>query len=163
MSKMGISDVAGYCGAQLFDVVGLADEVVERCFEGTSSAVSGLGFAELEQDVLERHARAWGGAVRLENPGFVKFRKGGERHATDPEVVEALHETAAAHALRRAVRDEDGERYERFAALVNGREPLELRDLLKLVPAGDPVLLEEVEPAGSIARRFSSGAMSHGA
>src|SRR5262249_60425971 len=118
MSKMGISDVASYCGAQLFDIVGLAPEVVERCFAGTSSSVGGLGFAELEQDLLERHARAWADGARLENPGFVKFRKGGERHATDPEVVEALHETAAAHALRTAVRTEDAERYERFAALV---------------------------------------------
>jgi glutamate synthase (ferredoxin) len=162
MSKMGISDLASYCGAQLFDIVGLAPEVVERCFAGTSSPVGGLGFAELEQDSLGRHARAWAAGARLENPGFVKFRKGGERHATDPEVVEALQETAAAHALRKAVRDEDGERYERFAALVNGREPLELRDLLELVPAREPVPLDAVEPAASIARRFSSGAMSHG-
>ena len=163
MSKMGISDVASYCGAQLFDVVGLAPEVVDRCFEGTSSAIGGLGFAELERDVLDRHARAWEAGARLENPGFVKFRKGGERHATDPEVVEALHETAAAHALRKAVRDEDRARYARFAELVNTREPLELRDLLELVPAAAPVPLDEVEPAESIVRRFSSGAMSHGA
>jgi glutamate synthase (ferredoxin) len=163
MSKMGISDVASYCGSQLFDVVGLAPEVVDRCFEGTSSAIGGLGFAELERDVLDRHARAWEAGARLENPGFVKFRKGGERHATDPEVVEALHETAAAHALRKAVRDEDRARYARFAELVNTREPLELRDLLELVPAAAPAPLDEVEPAASIVRRFSSGAMSHGA
>ncbi len=74
-----------------------------------------------------------------------------------------MHETAAAHALRRAVRDEDRERYERFAQLVNGREPLELRDLLELVPVPEAVPLDEVEPAESIVRRFSSGAMSHGA
>ncbi len=163
MSKMGISDVASYCGAQLFDVVGLSQEVVDRCFAGTATAVGGLGFAELERDVLDRHRQAWEPGNRLENPGFVKFRKGGERHATDPEVVEALHATAAAHALRRAVRDDDRERYARFAGLVNAREPLELRDLLELVPADEPVLLDEVEPAESIVRRFSSGAMSHGA
>ncbi len=163
MSKMGISDVASYCGAQLFDVVGLATKVVGRCFTGTVSAIGGLDLGELERDVLERHARAWKPGNRLENPGFVKFRKGGERHATDPEVVEALHATAAAHALRRAVRDEDRERYARFADLVSGREPLELRDLLELVPADEPVPLDDVEPAGSIVRRFSSGAMSHGA
>jgi glutamate synthase (ferredoxin) len=163
MSKQGISDVAGYCGAQLFDVVGLADEVVERCFEGTSSTVGGLGFRELEEDVLARHAAACVDRPRLENPGFVKFRKGGEPHATEPAVVEALHEVAAAHALRRAVRDEDRERYQRFSVLVNDRAPLELRDLLELVPAGEPVPLGEVEPAESIVRRFSSGAMSHGA
>jgi glutamate synthase (ferredoxin) len=163
MSKMGISDVASYCGAQLFDVIGLGPEVVDRCFTGTVSPVGGLGFAELEHDVLDRHVTAWEPGNRLENPGFVKFRKGGERHATDPEVVEALHATAAAHALRRAVRDEDRERYARFAELVNGREPLELRDLLELVPAGEPVAPNEVEPAESIVNRFSSGAMSHGA
>jgi glutamate synthase (ferredoxin) len=160
MSKMGISDVASYCGAQLFDILGLADEVVDRCFAGTASPVGGLGFAELEADVLERHAAAWAERPKLENPGFVKFRKGGERHATDPEVVDALQQ--AAHALRGAVRHEDRERYDRFAALVNERGPLELRDLLELVPAEEPVPLDEVEPAEAIVRRFSSGAMSHG-
>src|SRR5213076_663994 len=68
----------------------------------------------------------------------------------------------AAHSLRRAVRDGDDERYRRFAVLVNDREPLELRDLLELVPAVEPTPLDEVEPAESIVRRFSSGAMSHG-
>ena len=126
MSKMGISDVASYCGAQIFDAVGLADDVVERCFVGTPSSIGGLGFAELEEDIVERHERAWGKGVKLENPGFVKFRKGGEPHATSPEVVEALHEMAAAHALRGAVRADDWDRYEHFADLVNGREPLEL-------------------------------------
>ncbi len=80
-----------------------------------------------------------------------------------PQWSRRLHETAAAHALRQAVRNEDRERYDRFADLVNGREPLELRDLLELVPAREPVPLDEVESAESIARRFSSGAMSHGA
>ncbi len=163
MSKMGISDVASYCGAQIFDAVGLADEVVDRCFTGTSSSIGGLGFAELRSDVLERHERAWGQVTKLENPGFVKFRKGGEPHATNPDVVEALHEVAAAHALRGAVRSDDWARYERFAGLVNGREPLELRDLLEFAPAGPPVSLDDVESAESIVRRFSSGAMSHGA
>ena len=168
MSKMGISDVASYCGAQVFQAVGLADEVVEGCFAGTPSAIGGLGFAELEADALERADRAWGQRPLLENPGYFKFRKGGESHATSPEVVESLHEVAAAqveaaHALRKAVRREDWERYERFSVLVNERGPLELRDLLELVPALPEVPLEEVEPAESIVQRFSSGAMSHGA
>ncbi|MBA3262733.1 MAG: hypothetical protein H0T69_09760, partial [Thermoleophilaceae bacterium] len=77
----------------------------------------------------------------LENPGYVKFRKGGEPHATSPEVVEALHETAAAHALRKAVSGGGWSLYKRFAGLVNERRPLELRDLLEPVPsfgAGPP-------------------------
>jgi glutamate synthase (ferredoxin) len=163
MSKMGISDVASYCGAQIFEVVGLADEVVERGFVGTPSSIGGLGFAELEADALERAERAWGARPLLENPGYFKFRKGGEPHATSPDVVESLHEVAAAHALRKAVREEDWGRYERFSVLVNERTPLELRDLLELVPAGPAVPLDEVEPAEAIVQRFSSGAMSHGA
>jgi glutamate synthase (ferredoxin) len=148
MSKLGIADVASYRGAQLFEAIGLADDVVETCLAGTPSSVGGVGFAELERELLARTA-----ATELENPGYVKFRKGGERHATSPPVVEALQQ--AAHALRRGD-------YDRFAALVNEREPLELRDLLELAPAAQPVPLAEVEPAGSIVRRFSSGAMSHG-
>ncbi len=163
MSKMGISDVAGYCGAQVFEAIGLAEEVVGRCFRGTPSPVAGVGFHELEQAALANVERAWAAKPVLENPGFVKFRKGGEPHATNPDVVDAAHDMAAAHALRTAVTRKTWERYERFAELVNGREPLELRDLIELVPEGPPAPLEEVEPATAIARRFSSGGMSHGA
>jgi glutamate synthase (ferredoxin) len=162
MSKMGISDVASYCGAQIFETIGLAQEVVDRCFPGTPAPVGGIGFAELEADALARTQAAWGERPRLENPGFVKYRRQGEEHATNPEVVDAAHELAAAHALRKAVRGDGWRLYERFAELVNGRPPLELRDLLELAPAGPPVPLEDVEPAESIVRRFSSGGMSHG-
>jgi glutamate synthase domain-containing protein 2/glutamate synthase domain-containing protein 1/glutamate synthase domain-containing protein 3 len=148
MSKMGIADVASYRGAQLFEAVGLAQDIVELCLPGTPSSIGGIGFAELEREILARR----NAPDELENPGYVKFRKGGEPHATEPPVVEALQE--AAHALRRG-------RYDRFAALVNNRPPLELRDLLSLAPA-DPVPLDEVEPAAEIVQRFSSGAMSHG-
>jgi glutamate synthase domain-containing protein 2/glutamate synthase domain-containing protein 1/glutamate synthase domain-containing protein 3 len=153
LSKMGISDVASYCGAQIFEAIGLGPELMATAFRGTHSAIGGIGFAELEADA---RARAADTAAKLDHPGYLKFRKGGEPHATDPDVV------AAAHALRKAVRDERSELYNRFAALVNGREPLELRDLLELMPAGAPVPLDEVEPALEIVRRFSSGAMSHG-
>jgi glutamate synthase (ferredoxin) len=163
MAKMGISDVASYRGAQIFEAIGLAPDLVDRCFPGTPCPIGGIGFAALEREVRTRHAAAYGDRPQLENPGYVKFRKGGERHATSPEVVEALHDTAAAHALRKAVSGGGWSLYERFAGLVNERPPLELRDLLEPVPAGPPVPLEEVEPAESIVRRFSGGAMSHGA
>ncbi len=148
MSRLGIADVDSYRGAQLFEAIGLADDVIETCLRGTPSSVGGVGFAELERELLARAT-----ATELENPGYVKFRKGGERHATSPPVVESLQR--AAHALRRGD-------YERFASLVNEREPLELRDLVELAPAAEPVPLDEVEPAETIVRRFSSGAMSHG-
>jgi glutamate synthase (ferredoxin) len=148
MSKMGIADVASYRGAQLFEAVGLARDVVETCLTGTPCSIGGVGFAELERELLRRLD-----ATELENPGYVKFRKGGEPHATSPPVVDALQQ--AAHALRRGD-------YDRFAALVNGRDPLELRDLLDLADGPQGIPLDEVEPTHSIVRRFSGGAMSHG-
>jgi glutamate synthase (ferredoxin) len=167
MSKMGISEVASYCGAQIFDALGLDRALVAASFPGTPCTIGGVGLAELEAETLERAAGAAAARPRLENPGYVKFRKGGELHATTPDVVDALHaavhtdDMAAAHALRRAVKS-NGNGYATFAALVNGREPMEVRDLLEL-REGAPVPLDEVESAESIVRRFSSGGMSHGA
>ena len=157
MSKMGIAEVASYRGAQLFEALGLAHDVVDACLTGTHSSIAGIGFAELERELVGRRREP-----ELENPGYVKFRKGGEPHATEPAVVESLKEAAAAHALRKAVNGAGWTLYERFAGLVNGRPPLELRDLLELEPGGPSAPLEKVEPAESIVRRFSGGAMSHG-
>jgi glutamate synthase domain-containing protein 2/glutamate synthase domain-containing protein 1/glutamate synthase domain-containing protein 3 len=163
MSKMGISDVASYRGAQIFESVGLAQEVVDLAFTGTPSPLGGIGFAELEAEALGRLEAAGDARPKLENPGYVKFRKGGEPHATTPEVVSALQEMRAAHHLRSAVNGGGWETYERFAVLVNDRAPLEPRDLLELVPAAPPVSLHEVEPVLDVVRRFSGGAMSLGA
>src|SRR4029078_2441408 len=120
-------------------------EWVARAFAAAPRGVGGIGFAELEREALARFA-----STRLENPGYVKFRKGGEPHETDASVVDA------AHALRLAVRKDRREAYDRFAALVDGRAPMELRDLLDFAPA-DPDSLDEVEAAESIVRRFSAG------
>ena len=163
MSRMGISDVASYRGAQIFDALGLAREVVDRCLTGTPTALGGVGFAELEREALERLRAAYGEAPRLENPGYFKYRKGGEPHATRPEVVQSLQDIGAAHALQKAVNGGGWNLYERFAALVDGRTALEPRDLLDIVPAGPPVPVDEVEPVDAIVGRFSGGAMSHGA
>jgi glutamate synthase (ferredoxin) len=155
MAKMGIADVASYRGAQLFDALGLAQDVVDLCFTGVASVLGGIGFDELERELRGRRSGA-----KLETPGYVKYRPGGEPHATTPEVVESLQ--AAAHALRRSVRSGAADEYRRFAALVDEREPLEPRDLLELVPAARPLPIDEVEPVEAILRRFSSGGMSHG-
>jgi glutamate synthase domain-containing protein 2/glutamate synthase domain-containing protein 1/glutamate synthase domain-containing protein 3 len=164
MSKMGISDVASYRGARLFEAVGLDRHLCRDVLGGTPSSIGGVGIERLELEALERLEASCEPRPRLENPGYFKFRKGGEPHATDPDVVAALQEAVAgAHALRSAVRNGRSDLYDRFAALVNGRTPLEPRDLLELVPAGPPLPLEEVEPAEHIVRRFSGGAMSHGA
>ena len=164
MSKMGISDVASYRGARLFEAVGLDRSLCRDYLGGTPSAIGGARLDRFEREALGRLAAACAPRPQLENPGYYKFRKGGEPHATDPDVVAALQEAVTgAHALRTATRDGRSDLYDRFSTLVNGRAPLEPRDLLELVPAGPPVPLEEVEPAEVIVRRFSSGAMSHGA
>jgi glutamate synthase (ferredoxin) len=171
MSKMGISDVASYTGAQIFDIVGLAPEIVDAAFTGTPCPIGGIGFDELDHEIRERIETAAGERPKLENPGYYKWRKGGEPHATSAEVVDALHEMNEAHALRHAIADASGTKisdegwkaYEDFSALVESRPPLQPRDLLELIPAGPAVALEEVEAVEQIVTRFSSGAMSHGA
>jgi glutamate synthase (ferredoxin) len=173
MSKMGISTLDSYKGAQIIEAIGLGPDVIDLCFAGVSSPLGGLSFVELGADVILRHDRAFASSKpRLANPGAIKFKRGGEYHAINPDVVDTLHETVgvtkpademqAAHALQRAARG-DASSYERFATLVNERPPTEPRDLLELTPAGAPVPLEEVEPAADIVTRFSTGAMSHGA
>jgi glutamate synthase (ferredoxin) len=183
MSKMGVSTLDSYRGAQIIEAMGLGPDVIALCFPGVSSALGGLGFEQLGADVLRRHAAAKLGEAaspKLVATGFIKHKKGGEYHALNPEVVDSLQaaagfdkdpaeappreddEMAAAHALRRAVAG-DQDAYLRFATLVNERPASEPRDLLGLVPAGPPIPLEEVEDALQITRRFSTGAMSHGA
>ena len=178
LAKMGISTLDGYQGAQIFEIIGLDADVVDLAFAGTPSPVGGATFADLAEQVLAYHAAGFAvESPALVSPGFFKHHKQGtEYHATNPDVVDALHdavpaevvsrEMAAAHALQRAVATgPDGNgyaSYERFARMVNDRPPTYPRDLLAMRPAGPPVPLGEVEPAAAILRRFSTGAMSHG-
>src|SRR6202022_3795054 len=188
LAKMGISTLDGYQGAQIFEIVGLDEGVVDFAFAGTPSPVGGATFTNLGEQVLALHAEGFAAAApALKSPGFFKDHKQGtEYHATNPDVVDALHEAvpgedvgaplelatasvkemSAAHALQRAVATgPDGNgyaSYERFARLVNDRPPTYPRDLLAMKPAGPPAPLNEVEPVNAIVRRLSTGAMSHG-
>jgi glutamate synthase (ferredoxin) len=179
LSKMGICTVDSYRGAQIFEVVGLAPEVVDVCFTGAPNIVGGIGWAELGEDVLSCHHAGWGDPedVVLGSPGYYRVRKGGEPHAKDKDTVQALNdltlvqeappedmtrEMQAAHVLQAAIRSESSDRYDAFAKLVLDRPPIELHDLLELVPAAEPTPIDEVEPASEIVKRFSTGAMSHG-
>ena len=172
MSKMGIATLDSYRSAQIIEAVGLGPDVIDLCFTGLDSPLGGLSFADLARDALDRHETAHAEKPVLLGTGFIKHKKGGEYHALNPDVIDGLHEVvgikepdpemAAAHELRRAVRGDDGA-YERFAAMVDGRPPTEPRDLLVMTGAGGPISIDEVEPATDIARRFSTGAMSHGA
>jgi glutamate synthase domain-containing protein 2/glutamate synthase domain-containing protein 1/glutamate synthase domain-containing protein 3 len=179
LSKMGIGTVDSYRGAQIFEVVGLDPEVVGVCFTGTPNVVGGIGWSELGEDAVSRHGDAWGESPDLISPGFYRVRKGGEPHGKDKDTVQALNDLTLvqdgngsdeqdramleAHMLQAAIRSESLHRYEAFAKLVNERPLIELNDLLEMLPAPQPIPLEEVEPATEIVKRFSTGAMSHGA
>ena len=154
MSKMGISSVSSYRGAQLFEAVGLHDEVVDRCFNGTVSRIQGAKFADLHDDQQELARTAWEPRQPLVQGGFLKYVHGGEYHCFNPDVVATL---------QAAVRSADFDRYQEYAKLVNERPVATIRDLLRLVPAGPPIPLDEVEPADDILPRFDSAGMSLGA
>jgi glutamate synthase (ferredoxin) len=155
LSKMGISTTDSYRGAQIFDAVGLGRDVIDACFTGCASPLGGIGFGTIGEDVLTRHKLAFEPTPKLVNPGYYKHHaKGIEHHVTNPAVVDSLHD---------AVQNGDWEAYATFAKLVAERPPTEPRDLLELVGAGPSVPVDEVEAASAITRRFSSGAISHGA
>lgn len=154
MSKMGISTLASYQGAQLFEILGLAQEVVDRYFTGTPSRLGGLDLLGIAERVLKRHAQAYGEALeRLPDWGFVRFRKDGEYHAFSPTTV---------RALQQAAQTGDRETYRQYVQLVQNRRPMALRDLLTFRPT-QPIPIDEVEPAEEIRKRFVVTAMSLGA
>jgi glutamate synthase (ferredoxin) len=160
MSKMGIATVDSYCGAQVFEAVGLEQEVIDHCFSGVPARLGGFGYQKLAADVLEHHDAAFANRLplvatrtALPHPGYYKFKKDGEYHAFSPAVV---------HALQKAAGGGTYEQYKAYSTLVHKRPPTELRDLLEISPLGVPVPLQEVEPIEAIARRFSTAAMSHG-
>jgi glutamate synthase domain-containing protein 2/glutamate synthase domain-containing protein 1/glutamate synthase domain-containing protein 3 len=165
MSKMGISTLDSYRYAQIFESLSLSREVIDVCFTGTTAEVGGIGWLELGEDVLENHAGSG-----LTNPGYFRdLKRGGEYHTHNKDVVKALQDMSVAHLLQKAIaaaapgseQDAD-DAYRTFADMVNSRAAAELHDLLELVPAGEPIPIEEVESAGDIVKRFSTGAMSHG-
>jgi glutamate synthase (NADPH/NADH) large chain/glutamate synthase (ferredoxin) len=154
LSKMGVSTVMSYRGAQLFECVGLSADVVARYFTGTPSRVGGIGLEEIATDVLRRHEHALAGG-ELDPGGIYAYRLRGERHVWNPEVITAL---------QRAVRDERPESYTAFANAADEENRLggALRGLMGLVPAAEPLALDQVEPSSEIVKRFASGAMSLG-
>ncbi len=157
--KMGISTLESYKGAQIFEAVGLDDEVVSASFAGTASRIKGMGFAQLAEEADRRHRLGYpeGGSQyedQLINPGDYQWRTGGEKHMWDPQSI-AL--------LQKATRYNDAEAFDQFVDIQNrrSREQATLRGLLKF-KQGNEVPIDEVEPATSIVRRFATGAMSFG-
>ncbi|AVF04013.1 glutamate synthase large subunit [Devosia indica] len=165
MSKMGISTYQSYCGAQIFDAIGLNSEFVKKYFFGTATSIEGVGLAEVAEETVRRHASAFGDDAVLRKAldvgGEYGFRIRGEKHAWSPDVVADLQ-----HAVRTAGESPETaqERYDSFAAHVNSGDNgyLAIRNLFDIKPLGPAVELDEVEPAANIVRRFVTGAMSFG-
>ena len=162
MAKMGISTLQSYKGAQIFEAVGLADDVVQRCFAGTASRVQGVGFDVLAEEMQRRHAQGFPpqGVVSLPvlpNPGDFHWRRHGDTHMWDPESIANLQVAA---------RGNDEDAYWRFAKQANEESTRNatLRGLLQFNEGigNGPIPLEEVEAESEIVRRFATGAMSFG-
>src|SRR4029453_15075548 len=161
ISKMGISTVQSYCGAQIFEAVGLERELVDRFFTGTASRIGGIGLDVLAQETIERHAQAhgpWGQGHKEELPpvgGVYAWRREGELHMWNPETIALLQ-----HAVRAG--DDAQDRYDAYAKAINedATKRATLPGLLKIRPGLEPIALEEVQPAQEIVRRFATGAMS---
>lgn len=156
-AKMGISTISSYRGAQVFEAIGVSSEVIDRCFHGTTSAIGGLTFKQIAEDALRRHHAAYGTteAPALEEGGNYRVARNGqgEFHATNPQVVTALHRFNKTGSL---------EEFSKYLEAVERRVPVAPRDLLQF-KTKTPVPLEEVEPIEQIRRRFTTAGMSLGA
>lgn len=156
LSKMGISLLASYHGAQIFEAIGIGGDLLHLGFAGTASRLGGLSVADLAQEVMAFHCRAFPelNLKKLENFGFVQYRPGGEYHMNSPEMAKHLH---------KAVATKNADHYELYQQYLQDRPPTALRDLLDLNSDRPAIPLEEVEPVTEIVRRFCTGGMSLGA
>lgn len=154
MSKMGISTIASYRCAKLFEAVGLHRDLSDLCFQGVVSRIGGASFSDFQQDLQNLSKRAWLKRKPLEQGGLLKFVHGGEYHAYNPDVVSTLQ--TAVHSGKYSD-------YQAYAKLVNERPVAMLRDLLAITPQGTPIPVDQVEPAESLFKRFDTAAMSIGA
>ncbi len=161
ISKMGISTIQSYCGAQIFEAVGLDAELIDSHFTGTASRIGGIGLMELAEEAIERHFRAYPRTDREVLPvgGVLQWRRDGELHNWNPDTVAKLQ-----HAVRGETGD-SWQTYEDFAKLANDEaiKRSSLRGLMRLRTLPEPIPLDQVEPATQIVKRFTTGAMSLGA
>jgi glutamate synthase (ferredoxin) len=159
MAKMGISTLQSYCGAQIFEAIGLNRDLVERYFTGTASRVNGIGIEVIHEEVRRRHEHAFPerpvGPAELDWGGEYQWRRDGEHHMVNPDMVARL---------QAATRSGNYQAYKQYARLVDdqSRKRATLRGLIELMPAESPIPLEEVEPVEAIFKRFATGAMSYG-
>jgi glutamate synthase (NADPH/NADH) large chain len=159
MSKMGISTYQSYCGAQIFDAVGLSSDFIEDYFTGTATTIEGIGLKEVAEETVRRHAAAYGDNPIYRNMldvgGIYQYRLRGEEHAWTPSNIASL---------QHAVRANNPKNYEEFAKSINEQSErlLTIRGLMELKKADKALDIDEVEPAAEIVKRFATGAMSYG-
>ncbi len=153
-SKMGISTIASYRGSQMFEIVGLHNEVVDLCFTNTTCRIQGSHFVDLHKDQQTLGKLAWNPRKDREQGGLLKYIDGGEYHAFNPDVV---------HAIHKAVQTNDYNDYREFARIVNHRPTAAMRDMMKLRENTTPVPVDEVESIEDIMLRFDTAGMSLGA
>jgi len=154
LSKMGISTLNSYRGAQIFEALGIGEKVIAKCFEGTSSRIGGVGFEEIAKETVMRHGEAFGDKGILPSGGIYQWRRDGEFHLWNPESISAIQD---------ATRNNDYDRFKEFTRLINdqSKQPTTLRSLLK-IKERKSIPIKEVESAESILKRFATGAMSYG-
>ena len=155
LSKMGISLLSSYHGAQIFEALGLGVDLVDLAFAGTTSRLGGLTIADLAQEVIAFHSKAFPEiqGKKLENYGFIKYKKGGEYHMNSPEMSKALH---------KAVASQEYDHYKLYKQHLQGRPATALRDLLDFKPDRQSITIDDVESVESIVKRFCTGGMSLG-
>ncbi len=158
MSKMGISVLNSYQGAQIFEALGIGKEVVDFAFTGVHSRIGGLGFEDIATESITRHQAAFtpetNAPLDLGDPGYNRYRKTGESHALTTDVIKNFHTF---------VRDGKKEDYEEYVKVTLENDPITIKDILELQTPNQPIPLDQVEPAEEIVKRFTTAAMSMGA
>ncbi|MBD2393767.1 glutamate synthase large subunit [Cyanobacterium aponinum FACHB-4101] len=160
LSKMGISLLASYHGAQIFECIGLGADVMELAFRGTTSRVGGLNLQEVANEIISFHQKAFPElqAKKLENYGYVNYKKGGEYHMNSPEMAKTLHKAVSAYGT-----EEGYDHYEWYRKYLEERPVTALRDLLEFKSDKNSISIDDVEPVEDIVKRFCTGGMSLGA
>ncbi|RMU67366.1 Glutamate synthase subunit alpha, partial [Pseudomonas syringae pv. aptata] len=154
LSKMGISTVASYRGAQLFEAIGLSEEVCDLSFRGVPSRLKGARFVDIEAEQKALAAEAWSPRKPIQQGGLLKFVFGGEYHAYNPDVVSTL---------QAAVQQGDYSKFKEYTSLVDQRPVSMIRDLLQVRTIDQPLNIDEIEPLSEIFKRFDSAGISLGA
>ncbi len=157
-SKMGISTLQSYCGAQIFEAVGIDSEVIEKYFAGTSSKIEGMSLEMIEEENIRRHRLAFEKTLEkdiLPSGGLYHFRRDGEKHLWNPLTISKLQQSTWTSNYKT---------FKEYTDLINNqnRQRVTLRSLLEIIPSENKLSLDEVEPASEIVKRFATGAMSFG-